>query len=182
MCINSIMSIMALNSSLWVVIVGVLDDVVCDRREPVFGERHYLCEPRVEELQLSRRSCLNDSECRIFGRIGWYSSDIPGTPKNTLPYCEKIISYKVSVVIVLRNTCMLDSLDFCHSWFSINEPQCTYWDRHVAFLHSQLMLKDPEESVQGIFCWGVWCHKGTGHFSCKASIYFRVRLMQTCQL
>lgn len=34
----------------WVVVVGVLDDVVCGKREPVFGESHNLGEPRVEEL------------------------------------------------------------------------------------------------------------------------------------
>lgn len=34
----------------WAVAVGVLDDIVCEGREPVFAKSHNVGEPRVEEL------------------------------------------------------------------------------------------------------------------------------------
>ncbi len=65
--------------------VGVLDYIVCERREPVFANNHSVGEPRVEELLLSRRSCNNDVQGCICGRVGRYVSDSPRIKKNTLP-------------------------------------------------------------------------------------------------
>lgn len=61
----------------WAVVVGVLDDIVCDGREPVFGKNYNLGEPRVEELRLSCSSCNDDVQGGICGRVGWNISDSP---------------------------------------------------------------------------------------------------------
>lgn len=65
----------------WDVVVGVPGDIVCDGRKPVFDQSHQVGKPRVEELRLSCSSCNDDVEGCICGRVGWYGSDTPRTPK-----------------------------------------------------------------------------------------------------
>lgn len=64
----------------------------------------------------------------------------------------------------------LDLPDFIHGRFRIDEPQRAYGDGHVALLHGQLVVKGPEETVQGVFSRGVRGHEGTGHLRCQAFI------------
>lgn len=74
----------------WAVVVGVLDKIVCERGEPVFGKSQAVGEPRVEELMLSRRSCHDDVQGCICSRVGWYVCNIPRRQKkNTLNYFER---------------------------------------------------------------------------------------------
>lgn len=70
-------------------VIGVLDYIVCDRREPVFGKCQKVGGPRVEELQLSCSSCNDDVHGCIGGRVGWHISNTPRIKKNTaLNYYE----------------------------------------------------------------------------------------------
>lgn len=63
---------------LWHVIVAVLDDIVCDGGEPVFGDYDDVGEPRVEELLLPGGSYNDDVEGCICGRVGWQINDPSG--------------------------------------------------------------------------------------------------------
>lgn len=65
------------------VVVGLLDDIIRDEREPVFAKIHNVGEPRVEGLQLSCSSCNDDVQGCICGRVGWYIRDTPRIQKNT---------------------------------------------------------------------------------------------------
>lgn len=63
---------------LWDIIVAVLDDIVCDGGEPVFGEYDDVGVPRVVELQLPGGSYDDDVEGCIGGRVGWQINNPSG--------------------------------------------------------------------------------------------------------
>lgn len=62
---------------LWVVVVGGLDDVVCDGWRPVFDNIHNPGEPWVEELLLPGSSCDDDVQGCFCGRVGRYAGHTP---------------------------------------------------------------------------------------------------------
>lgn len=60
---------------LWDVIVAVLDEIVGDGGEPVFGDHHDVGVPRVVELQLPGGSRHDNVEGCVRGRVGRQFSD-----------------------------------------------------------------------------------------------------------
>lgn len=157
----------------WDVFVGVLGDIVCDRRRPVFDQIHQVGKPRVVELRLSCHSCNDDVKGCICGRVGRDGSDTPRTQKILLVLIGDIsrgvggqimhlISLRAFMVIFIFTYCMFDLLDFFHCCFSINQPQYTYRDGHIALLHRELVPKGSEETIQSKFCWCIRCHEGRG--------------------